>query len=193
MTPARHRLPEHAPLTVALALLVAIVAALAVALVTASDRGDAAEHVRTDGRRTIGYGQIAWAGAGPERWAQRWRQSERLLDASRARVRQLETALHRQRRILLGRPHVVEAINLTCAVYGYCATLWRRARCETGGTFSARAYNATSGASGLFQFLPSTWRSTPFARFSVWSPIANALAAGWMHANGRGGEWSCPW
>jgi hypothetical protein len=38
---------------------------------------------------------------------------------------------------------------------------------------------------------PSTWRSTPYGVFSVWSPYANALAAGWMHLNGRGGEWSC--
>jgi len=104
----------------------------------------------------------------------------------RHRTRQLQAAWHELRH----KPTVVEAINLTCAVYGYCATLWRKADCETGGTFSPWAHNA-SGASGLFQFLPSTWRSTPFGRFSVWSPYANALAAGWMHARGRGGEWAC--
>lgn len=87
-------------------------------------------------------------------------------------------------------PAVTEAINLACTVYGNCATLWRRAGCETGGTFNPRAYNS-SGASGLFQFLPSTWRTTPYRNYSVWSPYANALAAGWMLSVGRGNEWSC--
>src|SRR4029077_13665734 len=80
----------------------------------------------------------------------------------RRRTRQLQAVRHELRH----KPTVVEAINLTCAVYGWCSTLWRKAGCETGGTYSPTARNA-SGASGLFQFLPSTWRSTPFARFSI--------------------------
>jgi len=112
------------------------------------------------------------------------RRTRRLLYVSHVRQRQLG-------RVLLHTTSVQEAIDLSCVVYGYsCSTLWRKARCETGGTLSPRSYNS-SGASGLFQFLGSTWRSTPFARFSVWSPYANALAAGWMHAHGRGGEWVC--
>lgn len=94
-------------------------------------------------------------------------------------------------RVLRHDPSVVEAINLACLLYGHCAELWRKAFCETGGTLSSSAYNRQSGASGLLQFLPSTWRSTPFRRFSVWSPYANALAAGWMHRVGRGSEWAC--
>jgi hypothetical protein len=91
-------------------------------------------------------------------------------------------------RTLLSRPSVREAISLACATYGSCETLWRRAGCESH--YSASAKNA-SGASGLFQFLPSTFASTPYGRLSLWSPYANALAAGWMNAHGRGGEWSC--
>jgi SLT domain-containing protein len=86
---------------------------------------------------------------------------------------------------------VVAAINLACATYGHCAELWRKARCETGGTFDPAARNPTSGAEGLFQFLPSTWQTTPYRMFNVLSPYASALAAGWMHANGRGDEWAC--
>jgi hypothetical protein len=86
---------------------------------------------------------------------------------------------------------VVAAINLSCATYGHCAELWRKARCETGGTFDPRAINPGSGAAGLFQFLPSTWASTPYRMFSMMSPYASALAAGWMHEQGRGGEWAC--
>ena len=69
------------------------------------------------------------------------------------------------------------------------ASLDRKAWCESRR--HPRALNASSQASGLFQFLPSTWRSTPYAAFSVWSPYANAQAAGWMHRAGRGGEWVC--
>jgi len=67
--------------------------------------------------------------------------------------------------------------------------LRRKAWCES--RMNPRAYNHGSGASGLFQFLPSTWRTTRYRRESVWSAKWNALAAGWMHARGRGGEWSC--
>lgn len=94
----------------------------------------------------------------------------------------------REHRVLIATPSVSEAINLACATYGHCAELWRKARCESH--LYPRAHNA-SGASGLFQFLPSTFRSTPYASLSIWSPYSNALAAGWMHSRGRGGEWVC--
>lgn len=94
------------------------------------------------------------------------------------------------KRTLVRTPQVSEAINLACVVYGNCDTLWRRARCESG--LFPGAVNASSGASGLLQFLPSTWRTTPFARFSPFSAYANVLAAGWMiGVAGRGNEWSC--
>jgi hypothetical protein len=67
--------------------------------------------------------------------------------------------------------------------------LYRRAACESGGYAFAR--NPYSDASGLFQFMPSTFATTPFGRLSIWSPYANAMAAGWMQAHGRGGEWVC--
>lgn len=66
--------------------------------------------------------------------------------------------------------------------------LLRKARCESG--LNPYAQNQ-SGSSGLFQFLPSTWATTPYAARSIWSAKWSALAAGWMHAVGRGGEWVC--
>ena len=98
------------------------------------------------------------------------------------RVRSLQATLGRD-------PDVATAIGLACVVYGHCSELWRKARCESN--LHRYSVNTTSGASGLFQFLPSTWRSTPFGRYSVFDPYANALAAGWMHTRGRGGEWVC--
>jgi hypothetical protein len=82
------------------------------------------------------------------------------------------------------------AIALAAIAYGQSeATLLRKANCESH--LWPFAKNRHSTASGLFQFLTSTWASTPFAHFSIWNPYANALAAGWMHRTGRGGEWTC--
>lgn len=133
-------------------------------------------------RRAVGHGQVRFDGHGPEWWAQQARRYKR--------------ALRDSRRTLLERTSTAEAIQLACVTYRVpCSTLWRKARCETGGTFSPLAWNPTpigsEHASGLFQFLPSTFRSTPYGRFSIFDPVANALAAGWMHAHGRGGEWAC--
>ncbi len=65
----------------------------------------------------------------------------------------------------------------------------RVARCESN--LNPRARNASSGASGLFQFLPSTWQTTPYRDQDIFDPWASANAAGWMWANGRRNEWSC--
>jgi peptidoglycan hydrolase CwlO-like protein len=71
--------------------------------------------------------------------------------------------------------------------------------CESLG--DPDAYNPYSGASGLFQFLPSTWASTsPKAGFSGASPFdpeANTGTAAWLanryHELGQGywAPWSC--
>jgi hypothetical protein len=75
------------------------------------------------------------------------------------------------------------------------AMLRRKASCETGGTFSPYLVNSTpvglEHAAGLFQFLPSTWGSTPYRRHWIFSARYSALAAGWMHHVGRGIEWAC--
>jgi hypothetical protein len=56
----------------------------------------------------------------------------------------------------------------------------------------ARAVNPRSGASGLGQFLPSTWRSTPQGRagLSVFDPAANRAAVQYMLAAGRAREFA---
>lgn len=173
-------------LAVVLVVLLALVALVVVVRAGSSSSSAHALSSSSSGRRVVGYGQIRYAGAGPELWAFRFRRARRELVAQRARLRAL-------RRELLSSPSVAEAIDLAAATYGgwMRVTLWRKARCETGGTFDPRSLNPSSSASGLFQFLPSTWRTTPYARFDVLSPYANALAAGWMHRHGRAGEWVC--
>ncbi len=66
----------------------------------------------------------------------------------------------------------------------------RVARCESG--LNPRAVGpAPYYASGLFQFLRSTWASTPYANEDIFDPVANANAAGWMWSAGRRNEWVC--
>ena len=66
----------------------------------------------------------------------------------------------------------------------------RIASCES--TNNPDAVNASSGAEGLFQFLPSTWALTPWANSSPFDPSANAQAAAWLYANSGGADnWEC--
>jgi hypothetical protein len=76
------------------------------------------------------------------------------------------------------------------ALYGQsCDDMLRVATCESG--LDPNNVTPPYDASGLFQFLPGTWASTPFGTQSVFDPVANANAAGWMWANGRRSEWVC--
>lgn len=160
--------------------------------------------VDADGNvREYGYGQISFNGRGPEAW--RWQtlkaraardELQRRLTASVLQVRSLK-------RTLAHDPSVQEALALACTIYGHCKTLKRKAFCES--RLDPNARNRSSSARGLLQFLTEgrarhyrggwsqggTWDTTPFYAFSVYSPYANALAAGWMHDEGRGGEWEC--
>jgi hypothetical protein len=56
----------------------------------------------------------------------------------------------------------------------------------------AGAVNPRSGASGLGQFLPSTWPTTPAGRagVSVFDPVANRNMVIWMLSVGRGREFA---
>lgn len=65
------------------------------------------------------------------------------------------------------------------------------ARCES--SYNPIAVNASSGAEGLFQFMPSTFAGTPPGRAggSIWDPAAQSRAAAWMYTQGRQAEWSC--
>lgn len=61
--------------------------------------------------------------------------------------------------------------------------------CES--TYNPNAVNASSGAEGLFQFLPSTWQGTPFAAASPFDPSANAHAAAWLLQTYGPSQWEC--
>lgn len=85
----------------------------------------------------------------------------------------------------------VEAIEYGIAMGLPRAWAYRVAWCES--RYDPGAYNRSSGASGLFQFIPSTWRATPQGRagLSPFDPYANAEAAAWLYRVGGPGHWSC--
>jgi len=85
---------------------------------------------------------------------------------------------------------VTDIITEAANRYGQSpAAMLAVAKCESH--LDPNAANSRSGASGLFQFLPGTWKTTPYASYSIFDPWANANAAGWMWSVGRRGEWVC--
>lgn len=64
----------------------------------------------------------------------------------------------------------------------------RVARCESDLDPLAVGFGVHHG---LYQFLASTWATTPYAGRWIHSAKWNALAAAWMWSVGRRGEWQC--
>ena len=81
----------------------------------------------------------------------------------------------------------------TSSVVGSSRGQTRRAKscAQTDQCTLTNAVNPYSNASGLFQFLPGTWKTTPFADQDIFDPTANAEAAAWMWSVGRRNEWTC--
>lgn len=77
------------------------------------------------------------------------------------------------------------------AVFGNSPGLsWalRVANCESH--YNPLAVNRYSGASGLFQFMPSTWNAN-FPGWNIWDPNAQARAALVFYNAGRQSAWTC--
>ena len=145
--------------------------------------------------REVGFGQIKFRGHGPEWWYNRAVQRTREVRAAKAKNRALIRALRERQRIIVAQPNVQTAIAAAAIVYRQSFTdMLRVAQCESLLDPKARntqpIYNGEH-ATGLFQFIPSTWASTPFAAFDIYNGWVNALAAGWMWAHSRRNEWAC--
>jgi hypothetical protein len=86
---------------------------------------------------------------------------------------------------------VQDIITKAFAPYGPGAIAWglRVARCESG--YNPRAYNPAGPYYGLFQFLMSTFKATPYGGGDIYDPAANANAAAWKFANGGAPAWGC--
>jgi hypothetical protein len=103
-----------------------------------------------------------------------------------------------QQRALAARPavhygdgEIQQLIRAAAAKYGVDGNLMLAiAKCESG--FNPNAKNRNSSASGLFQFINSTWRGTPQGRagISVFDAHANADAAAWKISQGGLSAWN---
>ena len=151
--------PGETSVGVAVVLLVMLAGAMVVAVVAYGRPfydGPARAH------RVIGYGLIRYDGAGPERWAYRYRRVRRQLELLRRR-RALESA---RMRAMPARP----AIRL---VFGrYAGDALRVSSCETGGTYSTSSSNGQY--LGIFQ-LGSHERATLRRRLDGARPNARRI------------------
>jgi soluble lytic murein transglycosylase-like protein len=84
-----------------------------------------------------------------------------------------------------------EGVAAIYAVFGDSPGLqWalRVAYCES--RYNPLAINKSSGASGLFQFMPATWNAH-FAGWNIWDPYAQARAALQFYNAGATNAWVC--
>jgi regulator of protease activity HflC (stomatin/prohibitin superfamily) len=88
-------------------------------------------------------------------------------------------------------PYIAKIINDAFGPLGPAAVQWaiNVAYCES--RYHPNSVNTDSGASGLFQFMPSTWGGTPWASQSPFDPVANAQAAAWLYNRYGPGRWTC--
>jgi soluble lytic murein transglycosylase-like protein len=89
-----------------------------------------------------------------------------------------------------GAAAVQNLIRQAFAPLGSAAVDWglRVAACESG--YNPNAYNP-DGASGVFQFMPGTFRATPYGSQNIFDATANVDAAAWYYGRYGGGAWSC--
>jgi hypothetical protein len=87
--------------------------------------------------------------------------------------------------------YIATIINNAFSPLGDRALQWaiNVAYCES--RYHPNSVNSSSGASGLFQFLPSTWAFTPQHAQSPFDPVANANAAAWLYKRDGPSQWQC--
>ncbi len=88
-------------------------------------------------------------------------------------------------------PDIAQDITNAFSPLGSRAVQWavNVAYCES--RYHPTSVNSSSGASGLFQFLPSTWAFTPYAAYSPFDPKYSALAAAWLYSRDGPSQWQC--
>ncbi|MDQ3694107.1 MAG: SH3 domain-containing protein [Chloroflexota bacterium] len=87
------------------------------------------------------------------------------------------------------RNEIVSIIHAAADRYGQSRSdMLRVAECESA--LDPYAVHP-SGSYGLYQFIRTTWKSTPYGDQNVFDPKANSNAAAWMWSQGRRSEWVC--
>ena len=87
--------------------------------------------------------------------------------------------------------YIAQAIHNAFTPLGDRAVQWafNVAWCES--RYHPNSVNSSSGAAGLFQFLPSTWAFTPQRGLSPFDPVANSNAAAWLYGRDGPSQWVC--
>lgn len=133
----------------------------------------------------------------PNGRVQVWQDAKRVAAEQAAAAAAAQAAAAQQRKPAAppvpnyGSGPIQDIITNAFSPYGPTAVAWglRVARCESG--FNPRAYNPAGPYYGLFQFLMSTFKATPYGSGDIYDPVANANAAAWKYANGGASAWGC--
>lgn len=85
---------------------------------------------------------------------------------------------------------ILKYIRKAAKKYNQSRTAMERvARCESN--LDPCAVNQRGPYYGLFQYLKSTWKTTPYGNHDIYDPKAQAFATAWMWKQGRKNEWAC--
>jgi hypothetical protein len=121
-------------------------------------------------------------------------EAERTLLSSLVLEQPVDEVRHIGTRIPPGPSEIESVIRAAAVTWGADVDqLLRIAWCES--RYNPAAYNASSGASGLFQFISGTWAINSvragYGGASVFDPVANANTAAMMFANSQAAQWAC--
>jgi len=161
--------------------------AVAVTQLSSFDRSSAVQQARTQRVQAAQMAQV-------QSWSQELKQGLAEYQAKQA----AEAAAQAQAAAIAARsnhppppPDIAKYITDAFNPLGPAAVQWaiNVAWCES--RYHPNSVNSDSGASGLFQFLPSTWSGTPYASYSPFDPQINALAAAWLYSHYGPGRWVC--
>ncbi|TMF67988.1 MAG: lytic transglycosylase domain-containing protein [Chloroflexi bacterium] len=160
---------------------------VAVSQLTAFDRSSALQQAHAQRVQAAQMAQV-------QSWSQELKQGLAEYQAKQA----AEAAAQAQAEAIAARnnhpappPEIAKDIVDAFSPLGPGAVQWAMniAWCES--RYHPNSVNSSSGASGLFQFLPSTWSGTPYASQSPFDPRANSFAAAWLYSHYGSGRWEC--
>jgi hypothetical protein len=157
------------------------------AVITRPSEHSVLENVRTQRAQTA---QVAMANA----WSREFNQS---YDAYQAKLQADAAAAAEVARIAALNNHppppawIGKIIIDAFSPLGQGAVTWalRVAWCES--RYHPNSVNSSSGAAGLFQFMPGTWAGSPWHAQSPFDPVANAQAAAWLYHTYGPQRWTC--
>ena len=164
---------------------------VAVTQLSAFDRSSAVQQSRNQRAQAAMLAQV-------QSWSQELTQGLAAYQAKQAAEAAAEAQAQEQAAIVAARsnhppppPDIARDITDAFSPLGPAAVQWAMnvAWCES--RYHPNSVNSDSGASGLFQFLPSTWSGTPYASQSPFDPRANAFAAAWLYSHYGPGRWVC--